>query len=474
MESIAKRHFIFEKTFYKTVLAIAVPIALQNMISFGVAMMDSVMLGSLGDIAISAANLGTQPFSILMSCGFGLSSGGSVLIAQYWGKHDLNSIRKVMRISMQIVFVISTIVTVVCVLFPTPIMRLFSGDEKVVQAAASYLGLCAFSYVPYSLANNYMTSLRAVESVNVSTWIYVVSFFVNVFFNYIFIFGKFGAPVMGVRGAAVGTILARCSELLLVLIYMYGWEHRTGFRIHKCFRFSTQLLPSYIRHALPVVGNEMLWGIGFVVTTAIIGRIGSVFVAANSITSVLNQLAFVSIAGVANAAAVLTGKTIGEGDRDRAQRVANTLVALSFLVGLFNCVMILLLRGPFLGLYKVTPETHAAAYSIMTVLALLQLIMGVDVTCIVGVLRGGGDTRSAFIYDCGSMWLLSLPLGILAGLVWKLPVPLVYAILKIDSPVKAILSLGRIRGGRWIRNVTVQTARPVSDETPAQQNLPRA
>ncbi|MEG1276252.1 MAG: MATE family efflux transporter, partial [Ruthenibacterium sp.] len=206
----------------------------------------------------------------------------------------------------------------------------------------------------------------------------------------------------------------------------------------------------------------------------IIGRIGSVFVAANSITSVLNQLAFVSIAGVANAAAVLTGKTIGEGDRDRAQRVANTLVALSFLVGLFNCVMILLLRGPFLGLYKVTPETHAAAYSIMTVLALLQLIMGVDVTCIVGVLRGGGDTRSAFIYDCGSMWLLSLPLGILAGLVWKLPVPLVYAILKIDSPVKAILSLGRIRGGRWIRNVTVQTARPASDETPALQNLPHA
>lgn len=219
-----KDHFIFEKQFLLNMLAIAVPIALQNMISFGVAMMDSVMLGGLGDKAISAANLGGQPFSLLMSIGFGLSSGGSVLIAQYWGRGDVARIRTVMRLSMQIVFTASSLMTLVCLLFPQQVMGLYSNEAEIVAAAAQYLQLVALSYLPYSISNNYIMSLRAVEKVTVSAAIYGTSFFVNVFFNYVFIFGAFGAPALGVRGAAVGTILARCSELLLVTIYMYAKE----------------------------------------------------------------------------------------------------------------------------------------------------------------------------------------------------------------------------------------------------------
>lgn len=451
-----RKHFIFDKNFLVTVLAIAVPIALQNMISFGVSVMDSVMLGSLGDVAISAANLGSQPFSILMSIGFGLSSGGSVLIAQYWGAGDLSGIRKVMRLSMQIVFVSSVAVTVLCLAVPEAIMRIYTHDEEVVRAAASYLSLVAFSYIPYSISNNYMMSLRAVEKVKISTAIYAVSFFVNVLFNYMFIFGKFGAPVLGVRGAAVGTILARCSELVMVTVYMYARENTTGFRFHQCLQLKNGLVRDYVHHSLPVLGNELLWGVGFSVTTAIIGRIGSVFVAANSIAGVLNQLAFVSVIGVANAAAVLTGKTIGEGDLPRAKRTANTLLLFSVGLGVFNCLLLFAIRPLFLMLYNVSADTYAAAYSIIGVLALLQLIIGVDVTCIVGILRGGGDTRTAFLYDCGALWLVSVPMGILTGLVLHWPVPLVYAMLKLDSPIKAVLAMVRIRSGKWIRDLTMR------------------
>lgn len=464
MQHLIQKHFITDKIFFKTLFAIAVPIALQNMISFGVNVMDSVMLGTLGDVAISAANLGTQPFSILMSCGFGLSGGGSVLIAQYWGKGDVTRIRKVMCISMQFVTVTAVLFTAVCLLFPEFLMRLYTSDAAVVEAAVSYLSLVALSYIPYSLANNYMMSLRAVEQVRISTGIYTVSFFINVFFNYIFIFGKLGAPRLEVRGAAVGTILARCSELLMVLIYMYAKEKKIKFRLHDCLRWNSDLLPSYMKHSMPVVGNEILWGVGFSVTTVIMGQIGSVFVAANSIAGVLNQLAFVTIVGVANAAAVLTGKTIGEGQPARAQKVANTLVALSFLVGIFNCAMIYIVRPYFLMLYTVTPETYAAAYDILGVLGLLQLVLGVDITCIVGILRGGGDTRSAFLYDCGALWFISVPAGLLAGFVFKLPVPLVYAFLKLDSPIKAVLSILRIRTGNWIRSVTLQSERNPQNE----------
>ena len=149
------------------------------------------------------------------------------------------------------------------------------------------------------------------------------------------------------RGAAVGTIFARCSELVMVLIYMYFRENTVGFRMHDCLKFDREMLPSYTRHSLPVLGNELLWGVGFVATSVIIGRIGSVFVAANSIAGVLNQLVFISVSGVANAAAVLTGKTIGEGSRGRVQKVANTLLLFSVLVGVFNCLLVLVIRPLF-------------------------------------------------------------------------------------------------------------------------------
>lgn len=449
-----KDHFIFEKQFLLNMLAIAVPIALQNMISFGVAMMDSVMLGGLGDKAISAANLGGQPFSLLMSIGFGLSSGGSVLIAQYWGRGDVARIRTVMRLSMQIVFTASSLMTLVCLLFPQQVMGLYSNEAEIVAAAAQYLQLVALSYLPYSISNNYMMSLRAVEKVTVSAAIYGTSFFVNVFFNYVFIFGAFGAPALGVRGAAVGTILARCSELLLVTIYMYAKEDTIGFRFSDCFRLKNEMIQDYTRHSLPVLGNELLWGLGISVTAAIIGRIGSVFVTANSIAAVLNQLALVSVIGVGNAAAVITGKLIGEGRMQRAKRAANTILLGSVFVGMFNCAMIFIMRPIFLSFYRITPEAYEAAYTVMGVLALLHLSLAIDITCIIGILRGGGDTKTAFAFDCGALWLVSVPMGVLSGLVWGWPVPLVYVMLKLDSPIKTILSLIRLKSGAWIRNVT--------------------
>lgn len=455
MQAFLRRHFILEKSFLYNVLAIAVPIALQNMISFGVAVTDSVMLGSLGDVAISAANLGGQPFSILMSVGFGLSSGGSVLIAQYWGKGDTARIRQVMRISMQVVLCASAAMTALCLALPRQVMMLYSSEKQVIDAAAGYLSLVAFSYIPYSVSNNYITSLRAVEKVKIAAAIYGASFFVNVFFNYMFIFGRFGAPALGVRGAAVGTVIARCSELLLVTVYMYRKEDVTGFRFGQCLHLRNDLLRDYVRHSVPVLGNEVLWGVGFSVTAAIIGRIGSVFVTANSIASVLNQLAFVFVLGVANAAAVVTGKTVGAGRMDRVQKTANTLVAMSVAEGVFSCAMILCLRPVFLSLYTVTPAAREAAWQIIGVLAVLHLSLSIDVTCIVGVLRGGGDTRMAFAFDCGALWLVSIPAGLVSGLVLHWPVPLVYVLLKLDSPIKTVLSLLRLKSGKWVRRVTM-------------------
>ena len=421
MKTALKEKFITEKSFYRNLLAIAGPMAFQYAISFGVTLMDSVMLGSLGDVAISGANLGNQMQTLVMSCSYGLASGGGVLIAQYWGIKDMAHIRKVVRLAVQAVFCAVSVLTLLSLAFPHQILRIFTPDAQVIEAGASYLSVVAFSYLPYALASCYLSSLRGTEQVKMTVGVYGCSFFVNVIFNYIFIFGKLGAPALGVRGAAVGTVCARCSELILALIYMYTKEKLVGFRVKDCFTWDKELLGEYFRHSLPVVGNELLWGFGSTVTSIIMGQISRTFVAASSITMVLHQLSFVTLNGVGNAAAVLTGRTVGEGSYARVQRVANTLVALSFGLGALNCLFILCVRPLFLAMYHVSPAVHEAAYGMIGVLALLQLTMGVELTCVVGVLRGGGDTRMGFLLDCGTLWLTSIPLGFFTGLVLHWP-----------------------------------------------------
>ena len=449
-----KDKFLFEKDFFNTVFAITLPIALQNVISFGVNAMDSVMLGSLGDIAVSGANLGGQPFFLMSMVGFGLAGGGSVLISQYWGKGDKEVIRKVMRISMLAITVVAVLATFVCILFPYQVMSLYTKEADVQQAAVSYLRVIAVGFVFYAIANNYMSSLRAVESVKMSTVVYGMSFFVNVFFNYVFIFGKFGAPELGVTGAAVGTTIARVFEFAVITVYMYGFEKKIGYKMHCMFKIDTTLLGDFIHHALPVVGNEMIWGMGATVTSMIMGRIGSTFVAANSITMVISQLAQVFIFGIANASAVVCGKTIGEGKMERAQKSANTLLVMGVFFGIVSSCIILLVRNPFLSIYDITPRAKENAYNMLFVLAMTQPIMAIDIISIVGILRGGGDTRLALALDGGGMWLINIPMGILTGLILKIPPALIFLALRTDSFIKIFIEIYRIASGRWMRTVT--------------------
>lgn len=454
MKKEFQKLFLLKRDFLYSLLAIAVPLFLQNAISFGVVLMDSVMLGSLGDIAVSAASLGSQPFSILISVTFGLSAGGSVLIAQYWGREDTGSIHKVMCISARFVCLAALGATVICLWMPESILRIFTDEQAIVEAGAGYLRLAALSYIPYSISNNYMVNMRAIERVKFSTLICLISFLVNIFFNYLFIFGKWGAPRLEVRGAAVGTVLARLSELMMALFYMYRREHTIGFRLHNFQKLDRGILRAYRAHSLPVLGNELLWSVGMFVTNIIVGRMGSTFITANSIAGVLTQFVYISLLGLGNASAIIIGKAIGERDRGYVQRAANTLLLFGLLAGLINCPLVCLIRPFFLSLYRITPAAYEAAYTIIGVLAALQPVQGVDVAGIVGVLRGGGDTRRALIYDCGSLWLVSIPMGIWTGWVLRLPIPLVYIAMKLDSPIKALSSLIRTRSKSWIHDVT--------------------
>ncbi len=449
-------HFLMkEKSFYKTLAAIALPIALQNVIAFGVQMMDTVMVGTLGDTALSAASLANQPFFVFMILTFGLAGGGAVLISQYWGKGNRDAVRRVMGISLRCIAVAAILFSLVCNVMPETIMRLFSSEAGVIKLGASYLRVVSFSYFFYGLSACYLTSLRAIENVKLSTLIYFVSFFVNVFFNYVFIFGKLGFPELGIVGAATGTIIARVSELTIVIVYILFYEKKIRFLPADLFRRERRLLPDYVRHSVPVVGSELVWGLGAVTQAAIIGHLGETFVAANSIASVLQQLAMVMLFGIGNAAAVVMGKTIGAGKIEEAKRAAKTLLLLSFGMGIVSCGIVLGLRYPMVLIYpNAAAATKELAIDILGVIAGFMLLYSIEITSTIGILRGAGDTKVGFALDAGCAWLIGVPMGYLAGFVWKLPVLLVYLCLRSDVPIKVFLCLLRILRGNYIKNVT--------------------
>ena len=446
--------FYTDWDFYRRVLAITLPIAIQNVINLGVNMMDIIMLGQLGDTAIAAANLGGQLFIILNVTGFGLASGAAVLIAQYWGKRDMLRIRQIFALSLRFALGASALFTVLGRLFPVQIMHIFATDADVIREGAAYLEWLSVSFVFYSFSNCYIMCLRAVEQVKVSIAVYSSSFFVNVFFNYCFIFGKLGAPELGVRGAALGTIMARLFECAAVLVYMYRIERTVCFTPKWLLRFRSGLFSDYVRNSVPVVSNELLWALGVAVTNLTIGHMGPSFTSAVSIVNVVNNLVSVFIFGMANATAVVVGKTIGEGRLADARRAANSTVVVSVVLSLVGTALLLAGQRPIMSLYNVSQQAHDTALILMTILAAIQPFQAVGTVMVVGVLRGGGDVRTNLILDSGLLWVLAIPLGLLGGFVFHWSAPVVFFCLRCDNIVKSILGFIRLCSGRWVRVVT--------------------
>ena len=446
--------FYTDWDFYRRVLAITLPIAIQNVINLGVNMMDIIMLGQLGDTAIAAANLGGQLFIILNVTGFGLASGAAVLIAQYWGKRDLLRIRQIVALSLRFALGASALFTVLGRLFPVQIMHIFATDADVIREGAAYLEWLSVSFVFYSFSNCYIMCLRAVEQVKVSIAVYSSSFFVNVFFNYCFIFGKLGAPELGVRGAALGTILARLFECAAVLVYMYRIERTVCFTPKWLLRFRSGLFSDYVRNSVPVVSNELLWALGVAVTNLTIGHMGPSFTSAVSIVNVVNNLVSVFIFGMANATAVVVGKTIGEGRLADARRAANSTVVVSVVLSLAGTALLLAGQRPIMSLYNVSQQAHDTALILMTILAAIQPFQAVGTVMVVGVLRGGGDVRAATIIDTTPLWFVSLPLAALFGLVFQWGIFWVYVGIMAEQFVKFGIGLYRLRSREWINDVT--------------------
>ena len=445
--------FIKDMSFYKKVAKIAIPIALQGLITTGVNMMDTVMVGAVGETQLSAVSLANQFISIFQIFCMGIGMGASVLVARYFGMKDNQSLKKTITIMLRLCLAMATLFCVGTILFPRQIMQIYTVEQDIITYGIKYLRYSIVSYFFLGLSLTCTIVLRNVNQVKIPLYTSIGAFFVNVGANYIFIFGKLGAPKMGVAGAALGTLIARVFEFVIICGYLLVIDKQIAYRIKDLFTKVGNLWKEYIRISIPVLVSDGILALGNNSVAMVIGRLGESFVAANAVTAVAQQLSSVMIQGFSQAGAIVTGYTLGEGDREKAHRQGYAFLGVGLVFGTIAAGILLLISAPLIRAYNLSPETQAIARELMWSIAIIIVFQATNSIMTKGVLRGGGDTKMLMLADNVCLWGASIPLGIVAGLILHLPAFWIYFALKIDQVLKAIWCVIRLRSGKWIKKI---------------------
>lgn len=442
------------KTFYKQVFMLIIPMAIQNLINVGVTAADVMMLGRVGEDVLSGSSLAGQIQFVMTLFLFGITSGATVMTAQYWGKRDTRSIEKIMGIGMLAAVSAGLIFTILSQIMPVQLLSIYTNDANVIKEGARYLRVVSLSYVLMAMTQVYLYIMRSIERVIIATIVYSTSLVVNVVLNLLLIFGLFGFPELGIVGAAVATLTSRIIEFLIVVFYATKKNKVVKFRINDLIHIDKVLFKDFLVYAAPVIINELLWGLGSSTNTAIIGHMGSAAVAANSVAQMARQLAMVVCFGVSQATAIYLGKTIGEKKFELAKVYGRKFLKLSIIVGAAGGLLILLAAPVINNFMTLSTEAQGYVKFMFFVMSYFSLCMSINTTLIVGVLRSGGDTKYGMLVDLGGMWGFSILLGAIAAFKFKASVELVYIILMSDEVVKIPMSVARFRSNKWIKDIT--------------------
>ena len=447
------KHIETDIGFYKKLITIAFPVAMQSVIMVGVNLIDTIMLGKLGETALSASSLANQFIVLFIFMCMGISMGASVLTGRFWGARDMVSLKKVVTIAYRIGLGIALFFTVINFAFARQIMGFYSDEAPVVQAGTIYLRWSTATFLLMSMNTVSTNVIRSVGVNHISFIASLCSFFVNISANYVLIFGKFGFPEMGVAGAALGTVIARIVEAAIMCIYVFRVDQKLRYRIKDLFGKCADMLQEFLRISIPVMLSDSLLGIGESVLAVIMGHIGSQFVAANAITGVVQRLSTIFISGMAHAGCIITTQTLGTKDVEAAKRQGTTMLLIGTIVGILAAGFITMLKTPVINSYNITDDTKQIAHQLMNAISFIVVFRSANTILAKGVLRGGGDTKFLVYADTSLMWLIAIPLGAAAGLWLKLPSFWIYTCLYSDQILKAVWCLYRLRSGKWIKKI---------------------
>lgn len=447
---------IREKSFYRAFFALTLSLALQNLLTFGVNLMDTVMLGRYSQDAMSGVSLCNQIQFLLQMLVTGAGEGAVVLGAQYWGRNRLEPIPHIIGVALRFGGGLAAALFALVLAAPEPLLRLLSNEETVIAQGVQYFRIICFTYVIFTITNILVASLRSIGVVKIG---YVISFStlcINVCLNYLLIYGRWGCPELGVRGAAMATLVSRCTELLIVVWFLKRRERRLCLTAKKLFFIDKSYIADYNRVSAPVLVNQALWGVAQMVQTGILGHLGGDVTAANAIAVQVYQVLSVVAYGAASASGIVVGRAIGGGRREELRSLVRTLQILFVLIGLASGGAILFLRRPILAVFggALTERAGGLAMQFMAVIALTTVGTAYQMSCDSGIIRGGGDTAFSARMNLVSMWGIVVPLSALAAFRWEWSPVAVFFLLKWDQLYKIVPVALRLHSWKWVRNVT--------------------
>lgn len=445
-----------EKGFYKTLLFLVLPIALQNIISLSVNLTDNIMVGSLGEVSLSGVYIANQLQSILQMLVTGIGAALVVLAAQYWGKRDVESVKNITGIVLKFSIGIAAVLTVLAILFPREILSVFSNDNAVLDESMKYFAIMRFSYLFFCVTQVLIASMRCVENVKVGMYVSILTLIVNVTLNWIFIFGNLGAPALGIRGSAVATLSARIGETILMLIYVKFVDKKLMLRLKDLLRSNMTLVKDFIRFGAPVILGDILWGFNLAAQGAIVGRLGTDAIASVSLVNVVFSLVSVGVYGTASASAILIGKTVGTGDYEKVKEYSKTLQILFLIIGLVTGVLLFAIKGAYIRVFypNLEPQTVAMAKQFMTILSITVVGTAYQMSTLTGIVRAGGATHFVLINDIIFVWGIVIPSALIAAFVFKADPWIVFACLKCDQILKCFVAVIKVNRYKWIKKLT--------------------
>lgn len=448
---------LHDKTFYRTFAILTLSLALQNLLTYSVNLADNIMLGRFSQDALSGASLCNQLQFFLQMLVQGVGEGVVVLGARYWGKKDLKPIPDIIGAGLRFGVSIAAVLFVLALLFPTQIIRLMTNDPVIMEQAVQYLQIICFTYVIFALTNMLTASLRSIGIVKIGYIISASTLCINICLNYVLIYGHFGAPALGVRGAAIATLVSRTVELLIVIWFLKFREHTLCLNWRKLLFIDTSYIRDYIHVSLPMLVTQTMWGASSIIQTAILGNMenAAMVVPANSISVLVFQILSVVGYGAASAAAIMTGRTLGEGHKERIDQTAFTFQIMFCIIGVFTGLIILLSRGPVLQIYNtLSPEAAELTRQFITVLAITSVGTCYQMAADCGILRAGGDTRFAMWNNLVFVWLICLPCAALSAFVFHFSPVVVFFCLKMEQLGKCPVIFLRVRSKKWIKQIT--------------------
>lgn len=442
-----------DRSFYAVLLRLALPIATQQLVMNALNAVDVLMIGQLGETAVAAVGLANQVFFLLTLFLFGAGSGSAVFSAQFWGRGDVTNLRRVLGIGVRLALAGGTLFTLVATLAPQWVLGLYTRDAAVVAAGSGYLRTVGLCYIPTSITMIYGLILRSTRHVKLPVTISVSALTFKTILAYVLVFGKFGAPALGIMGAAIATVIARFLECAALLALSYRFHLPVAARLDELGLPDRTFLTTFARTTLPVVLGEILWSFGITTYNAVYARISTESIAAVNIASTIEGIALVPFMGLGSACAILLGNCIGAGEEHDALVYARRFLVIAVVGALVVGLLIVGISDAVLTLYRISPEAQGYAHNVLLVIAGALWLKAANLIIIVGIMRGGGDTRFALFTDTGPLWLLGVPMAFLGAFVFRLPVHWVVLMVMTDEATKFLIGLRRVASSRWINNV---------------------